>query len=117
MPIERFYIHDLVLQRATLGAPDRSGHREPEFLAQNYVTFKGNVQDRRGREVNGPDLGGTVIVDTLIFAPIIVATEGDRIVYGSRVYDVKWVKDPAGVGHHLEIGAQAILSLVEGVAS
>ena len=110
MPIERFFIHDLVLRRATPGDPDRTGHVEPAFLPENEVSFRGNVQDRRGREVVNETLGGQVVVDTVIFAPVMAMVEGDQIAYGDDAYDIRWVKDPAGAAHDLEVGATLIRS-------
>jgi hypothetical protein len=104
MGIEHFFIHSLVLQRSSPGAPDRSGHVEAAFLEENEVAFMGNVQDRRGRELVGENLGGQVVVDAVIFTPVLTMDEGDRIIHGERTYDIKWVKDPAGVSHHLEVG-------------
>ena len=80
MPISDRYVHPLTLQRASAGTPDRSGHVEPEFLASNYVAFMGNMQERTGIEVKGPELGGTIVANAICFAdPSLAPAEKDRI--------------------------------------
>lgn len=113
MSIADRYVHDLVLQRATLGSPDRGGHREPEFLPENYVPFKGNMQERAGFEVQGPDLGGTVVANALCFAPLTLqVNERDRITRGDVVYDVLYAKPLqfGSVNDHAEIACRSIRS-------
>lgn len=113
MPIADRYIHDLVLRRATDSAPDRTHHVEPEFLPENYVPFRGNWQDRTGIEVNGPELGGTIIANVLVFAPrSLQPTERDQITREDRLADILFVKDLqfGSINDHLEIHAREISS-------
>jgi hypothetical protein len=118
MPIADRYIHNLVLRRASPGTPDRTGHTEPEFLPENYIPFKGNMQDRTGAEILGPELGGTIIANAICFAnPALHVAEKDCIAQGDVLYDVKFVKALifGSVNDHLEIGCRSIRSgLTEG---
>lgn len=118
MPIADRYIHNLVLRRASPGTPDRTGHTEPEFLSENYVPFKGNMQERTGVEVKGPELGGTIVANAVCFAaPALHVAEQDRLAWGDVVYDVLYAKALifGSVNDHLEIGCRSIRSgLTEG---
>lgn len=120
MPISDRYVHDLVLQRATEGEPDRTGHRAPVFLPENYVPFRGNMQERTGIEVQGPDLGGTIVANAVCFAPLTLEpSERDRIAHGDLLYDVLFVKRLAfgSRNDHLEIGNRSIRSGQPGAGS
>lgn len=111
MPIADRYIHSLVLRRGTPSAPDRTGHQEPEHAPENYQPFMGNWQDRSGIEVKGPELGGTIVADVVVFAARGLApSEHDQIARGDRLADVVWVKDLhfGSINDHLEILCQEI---------
>jgi head-tail adaptor len=72
------------------------------------ATVQGLVQERSGREVAGPDLQ-PIVSDALIFlAAGTDVTERDRIVLGTTTYELLYVKDAGGVGHHLEIDARRV---------
>ena len=111
MSIESRFLHTLTVQHGVSGTEDAWGHAAVTFPDYAWVTVRGLVQERTGREINGPKLGGTVIADAVIFLPIgTEVAESDRIVHGAKTYEVLYVKDAAGVGHHLEVNARSIRS-------
>ena len=112
MGIETRFRHTLTIEHRIIGASDAWGHAEVTFSDETGVP--GLVQERTGREINGPKLGGTVIADALIFlAGDTDVAEEDRILHGERAYEVLYVKDAAGLGHHLEVDARSVRAGVE----
>jgi len=105
--------HSLVIENPATGAEDSWGHVEPEPFSDGPAV-RGLVQDRRGVEVEqSGGLGGTVVADVVIFLPTGTAiTEQDRIrrVDTGAVYEVLYVKDAAGQGHHLEVACRLVKS-------
>lgn len=103
--------HSLVVQRAAPGMPDRYGHTEPGY--SDGETVRGLVQSVRGQEILGPSLGGQVISDVRIFLEPVELDAQDRLVdvttgHHDKVYEVQFVEDAGGQGHHLEVLARAI---------
>jgi hypothetical protein len=113
MPIADRYVHDLVLQRGTPTAPDRTGHTALVYLPENYVPFKGNMQERTGVEVLGPALGGTIVADAICFADLALhVAEKDRIAKDTVMYDVVYAKALAfgSANDHAEILCRSVRS-------
>ena len=63
MSIESRFLHTLTVQHGVSGTEDAWGHAAVTFPDYAWVTVRGLVQERTGREINGPSLGGTVIAD------------------------------------------------------
>lgn len=75
------------------------------------ATVRGLVQERTGQEIQGPELQGTVVSNAVIFLPFGTdVTPQDRIrnLENAAEYDVLYVRDTAGRGHHLEVDARRI---------
>jgi head-tail adaptor len=110
--------HSLVIEHPASGAEDDWGHVDPAPF-EDGETVRGLVQDRRGREVEASgDLGGTVVADVVIFLQSgVTVTEQDRLRRADTgaEYEVVYVKDAAGQGHHLEIACRLVKS--EGAGS
>lgn len=48
----------------------------------------------------------TVVADCVFFIDYdssITISEKDRLVYGTRVFDIIWIYEPGSCGHHLEL--------------
>jgi hypothetical protein len=85
----------------------------PTMRAPGYgdvATVKGLVQERTAKEIQGPQLQGVVVSDSIIFLPLGTdVTTQDRIRRDNDLeYDVQSVRDAAGHGHHLELDARRI---------
>jgi hypothetical protein len=102
--------HDLVILVPNDGTMDAWGHVDPAPYAEGE-TVRGLVQERQGREVMGPDLGGTVIVNAVVYlATGTAVTERNRLRRADTgaEYDVLYVRDAAGRGHHLELDCRRV---------
>jgi hypothetical protein len=69
------------------------------------------VQERTGKEIQGQTLQGVVVSDSVIFLPVGTdVSSRDRIRNEANgfEYDVLFVRDSAGHGHHLELDARRI---------
>lgn len=109
-------VHPCTLEAGSVGAPDRTGHVPTEYLPENHTNFRGLVQDRTGNEINGPELGGTVIASAVVFAPATLTVhERDRIRHGDDRYEVLFVKRlvVGSANDHLEITCRGIRSGVD----
>jgi Phage head-tail joining protein len=105
--------HSIVIEHPAVGTEDEWGHIDPAPFADGEMV-KGLVQDRRGAEVErSGDLGGTVIADVLVFLQAgAIVTEQDRLrrVDTGAEYEVVYVKDAAGQGHHSEVLCRLVKS-------
>lgn len=123
--------HDLVIRRLaepsfTAGTPasvvlDAWGHSAtytagtpPEITVRTYGDHhrvRGLVQERKGEEVQGPELQGTVVSNAVIFLPFgtdVTTRDRVRSLDDGAEYDILYVKDAAGQRHHLELTARRI---------
>lgn len=111
--IDHFLVTPLTIRRFTASGTPSARGRLPLAWA-DHATAQGFVLERQGVEVNGPELGGTVISDALIGFPASVdVTEKDRVVDGSATYEllfVRRIRDFDGVDDHLEIDARRVRS-------
>ena len=99
--------HTLTVERATAGAVSARGHAAQTWTT--HLILAGLVQERSGREVEGPN-HEAVISNALIFVPSGTdVTERDRIVANGYTYDLLVVRDPGGRGRHLEIDARRVM--------
>jgi head-tail adaptor len=112
MAIESRFRHDLVIERlgASTGTTPR-GHAI-RALADHHAT-RGLVEETTGREIEGPELGETVVTNVRIFAAATEdVTEADVVrrvdVDPPRRYEVLFVRDPGGRGRHLELDARRV---------
>lgn len=110
MSIGALFRHSIVILEPATGTPDPWGHVDSAPYTDG-ATVRGLVQERQGKEVEGPQLGGTVVVDAVVFLPAGTAvTERNRLrrVDTAAEYDVLYVRDAAGMGHHLECDCRRI---------
>lgn len=110
MSLEALMRHSIQVWTPATGAEDAWGHVDPAPWVEG-ASVRGLVQERAGKEVAGPDLGGTVIVNAVVYLPIGTAvTPRDRLerTDTGAMYDVLYVRDAAGQGHHLEIDCRRI---------
>lgn len=109
--IQDFLVTELTVRRSSAsGSPTPRGHQPVAWADAGIVT--GFVIERTGQEINGPDLGGTVISDALIGLPADAGvTEKDRIRDGSAEYEllfVRRIRDLDGAEDHIEADARRI---------
>jgi head-tail adaptor len=109
--IDHFLVTPLTIRRFTAaGSASPRGHRAQAWT--DVTTVPGFVIERSGKEINGPDLGGTVVSDALIGVRADVdVTEQDRITDGSAVYEllaVRRIRDLDGREDHLELDARRV---------
>lgn len=101
-----YFRHTVTVLRRVIGAEDSYGVPTATETAIT-TTQRALVQERTGREVASPEGAGVVVSDALIFLPLDAdVTPKDVVVLGSTRYDVLWVRDAGGAGHHLEADAR-----------
>ena len=103
--------HSLTILDPSVGTEDSHGHVEAHPYTDG-ATIKGLVQERTGKEVDGPDLGGTVVVNAVVFVPpgtVVTARNRIRRNDTAAIYEVLYVKDAAGWGHHIELDCRRII--------
>lgn len=124
MSLDALFTHSLVVRRlvpaATVagtppgslvdewGHPAASSGGEPAVRGYaDLATVRGLVQERTGTEIQGDGLAGTVVSNAVIFFPWGTdVTTQDLVAHGDAVYDVLYVRDPGGRGHHVEADAR-----------
>jgi hypothetical protein len=100
--------HDLTL--LTPPDPDNDDWDSIPTWAEGS-SVRGLVQDRSGEAIEGPDLGGTLVANAVIFLPAGTSvTEQHKIRREDtqRVYRILHVRDAAGQGHHIELAAKLV---------
>jgi hypothetical protein len=101
--------HEIVVEIPATGSASAWGHAPTGFT--DGATVRGLIQERTGQEYVGPELGGTVVSDGIVFLPMSSGvTERNQLRRkdtGAR-YRVLLVRDAAGQGHHLEAVVQAL---------
>lgn len=102
--------HNVLILTPHGGTEDSWGHAPVEPWVEGE-TVRGLIQERQGREVMGPDLGGTVVVNAVAYLPIDApVTTRDRLRRKDTgaEYDVLYVRDAAGWGSHLEVDCRRV---------
>lgn len=101
MGISRFYKQKATIQRYE-STSDGAGYHTNVW--QNLLVVKGNLDMLSGAKAYIAD--STLTNYTHIFIcdmlPILV-TSKDRLVIGNTIYNIIYVDDPVGRGHHQEI--------------
>ena len=98
--------HTITIERASAGAASARGHAALSWTT--HLILAGLVQERSGREVEGPD-HVAVISNALIFLPFGTdVTERDRISANGQRYELLFVRDPGAKSRHLEIDARRV---------
>lgn len=99
--------HSIVIQRPAEGTADERGVAAQTWAT--HLTLLGSNQPLTAREVAQLSQGGPVSASHRIFfrgAPDIV--ESDRVLDGTRTFQIDGITDPAGAGHHLEVLAHLV---------
>jgi head-tail adaptor len=107
MGIESRYIHTLVIERATAGAPDDYG--QPVQAWATLATVAGLVLPKSAREVALTSQGGAVVADHTIFMAPRDVTEADRVKLSpddGRIFELTGVRN--FIEHHLECDAKVV---------
>jgi len=90
------------LQRLTVTKDSDGSIIETWAALQN---FTGGLHRSKGNERLGADR--SIVYSTHVFYidfPVgVTITEKDRFLYGTRVFDIVIVRNPANMNHHLEI--------------
>lgn len=109
MPIESRYRHTFTVKRlAATGGKDADGHA---ITAETTVAsdVPGLVQPRTARELAQMSQAGVVVGQHVGFMDPLDGLDTDCwIVLDGERYDVVWIPDAAGLGHHLEVGLQKV---------
>jgi len=98
--------HSVTVERSGDGSLDERGN--PTQTWSTYVETKASIQPKTVDELAQLSQAGPVRGDWTIYMYPAGVIEADRIVDGSRVFEVMGVRDAAGVGHHDEIDAQLV---------
>lgn len=110
--IKRLLKHRVTVQRPSVGPGDPGDWNTPPVTYQDIATeVPALVQERTGQEVPLTHQQGTVVVMAEVyFDGDVDVTEHDRIVHPARArtYEVLYVKDAAGWGHHQEVDCELV---------
>ena len=103
-----YFRHTVSVVRRVIGAEDAYGVPSASETVVS-ATQPALVQERAGREVASPEGAGVVVSDALVFLPWGAdVTTRDVIVLDGNRYNVLWVRDAGGAGHHIEADAQRV---------
>lgn len=96
-------IHTVDIERATPGVVD--DYNQPSLVFASIATVAALVQPKSGLELAQANQAGPVKGDFRIYMRPTDVTEGDHLIRQDRgeVYEIGFVADAAGVGHHLEL--------------
>jgi hypothetical protein len=108
-------IHSLLIVRHTVqtdvnGDPLLDENGMP-LTTDSTTAVKGLVQPKSAREVALISQGGAVVSDHTIYMLPTDITAADLITFDpddGRAYEIRGVRDAAGIGHHLEIDARMV---------
>lgn len=98
--------HTVQIQRATPGAVD--DYNQPTRTYATLATVQALIQPKSGQELAQLSEAGPVRGQYRVFMAPTDVHEGDRLVHGSDVYELTFVADAGGAGHHLECDAERI---------
>ncbi len=107
-------IHSLAILRGTVtddpltNDENNQPTRSPDAVLD---TVRGLVQPKSVREVAQLNQAGAVVSDHTIYLYPTDLREADRIRFDpddGRRYEVRGVRDAAGIGHHLEVDAEMV---------
>jgi head-tail adaptor len=98
--------HTVVIERATAGTAD--DYNQPAQTFAPIATVQALIQPKSGTERAQLNEAGVVRGQYRVFMPITDVVEGDHLVHGDEVYELTFVADAAGAGHHLEIDAERV---------
>lgn len=101
-------IHTVEIQRATAGAADDYG--QPARTFASIGTERCLIQPKSGRELAQVNEAGPVRGEYRVFMLPTDVTEADHLVRQdtAEVFEIGFVADAAGVGHHLELDASKV---------
>jgi hypothetical protein len=107
MPIASRFRHELTLRRTTpSGAADARGHQAP---TTEEAALRGNLQERRAREVPSGEIAGVAISDAIAFLPLAIPFEpGEIELAGVRYEALGTSRDAGGRGRHRELDLRRI---------
>lgn len=107
MAIASRFRHTLILRRTTpSGAADARGHQAATIEA---ATIKGNLQERKARDVSGGELHGLAVSDAIAFLPLTIPFEPSEIeTSGIRYTALGTSRDAGGRGRHRELDLRRV---------
>lgn len=107
MSFDSRLIHSLAIERATPGAVDE--YNQPTSTYATVATVAALVQPKSGREVAQLNEAGPTKGLYRVFMRPTDVTEGDHLVTATgEVYEIGFVADAAGLGHHLELDCDRV---------
>lgn len=111
--IRRLLKHRVTIQRpgSTPGDDGGDWNTDPQEYQDIATDVPALIQERTGREVPLTHEQGTVVISAMVFLDQHTdITERDRIVHPerARTYEVLYVKDAAGWGHHHQVDAELV---------
>jgi hypothetical protein len=98
-------LQEVAIMRSTPGAVDE--YNMPALSWSTLASVRALIQPKRGLERAQLNEAGAVLGDYRVFMLPTDVTEGDNLVCQdpAGVWQIEFVADAGGVGHHLEIDA------------
>jgi head-tail adaptor len=108
MSFDSRLVHEVAIERATPGTVD--DYNQPSLTYATIATVPALVQPKSGRERAQLNEAGAVKAEYRIYLRPTDITEGDHLIKqdSGEVYEIGFVADAAGIGHHLEIDATRV---------
>lgn len=103
MSFDNRLLHTVAIERSTDGAVD--DYNQPTQAFATIATVKALVQPKSARELAQVNEAGPVRGEYRVFMRPTDITEGDHLIKQdtAEIYEIGFVADAAGVGHHLEL--------------
>ena len=108
MGFDERLIHTVAIERNTPGPVDE--WNMPTEVWATIATPQALIQPKSGRERAQQNEAGAVTGQYRVYLRPIDVTEGDHLIHqdGGEVYEIGFVADAAGIGHHLELDATRV---------
>jgi head-tail adaptor len=98
--------HTVIINRATAGTLDDYG--QPSQTYAQLAVVRALIQPKSGRELALLNEAGPVRGKYRVFMYPTDVTEGDQLIHDDEVYELTFVADAGGAGHHIEADAERI---------
>jgi len=108
MGFDERLIHDVAIERSTAGPVD--AWNMPSEVWATIATPAALIQPKSGRERAQQNEAGSVTAEFRIYMRPTDITEGDHLIRQDtgEVFEIGFIADAGGIGHHLEIDATRV---------
>lgn len=98
--------HTVIVNRATAGAVDE--YNQPSETYAQLAVVQALIQPKDGTELALLNEAGPVRGRYRVFMYPTDVREGDQLIHDDEIYELTFIANAGGAGHHLEIDAERI---------